>query len=677
MQYFVCSMANEGGKRPVSLLTDGVTQLGKFVVDHDRPGRAVYACVSPLRDDATARRADTVAMLTMLHVDIDMKHLTVPEEVVRSTLIETCRLLPFEIRFSGGGFHVVAHLKEPCEPGEPEFARAEELRTKLTTIFSGDPAPNHSAALLRVVGTHNSKYGDSREVVVIKAGLDVDLTEIEEFIDLQPEPLFEKVSRPGRLNGNAASHGPIDVDDAFATIVPGTGDGINNTELRVSAAMLRDGIPVDDVVKHVLGQLRATQPESATWDWDAQRHEVFSQCVRFVNKNPELHVLLPDNLLTAWEKRVAAGNSNPRVIYASHIGWHVRSNKAESMEETPPTPERRRKAPHARKKKQIIQALPFRAIAEKDLPPREFLYGKHYQRGQCTCSVGQDGAGKSTVSIAEAVVMVTGRDLLGEQPAQRYKVWLHNADDDSTEMYRRVLAYCKLHGIAAKELEGSLFVTGKDNFKIKVVAGNNGGTIPDAQTVAAICREIRENQIDVAIFDPLIHLHTVPENNNTSVAEVAEQFADIASLCDCATDIVHHVRKIQNGVSEKEFTSEDSRGGGALRAAVRALRVYNRMTTLEAETAGIATDMRGYYLRVDRGKANYLPPAVKSTWFHLASVTLDNGDDVGAIEPWIYPGQSGAAHEAAIRHVDETLPHPAGDVHSARRHRQRRRAGPR
>ena len=92
------------------------------------------------------------------------------------------------------------------------------------------------------------------------------------------------------------------------------------------------------------------------------------------------------------------------------------------MEETPPPPaERRREAPPARKKKQIIQAIPFRAFAEKDLPAREFLYGKHYQRGQCTCSVGQDGAGKSTVSIAEAVVMVTGRDLLGEQPTQRYR----------------------------------------------------------------------------------------------------------------------------------------------------------------------------------------------------------------------------------------------------------------
>ena len=75
------------------------------------------------------------------------------------------------------------------------------------------------------------------------------------------------------------------------------------------------------------------------------------------------------------------------------------------------------------------------------------------------------------------------------------------------------------------------------------------------------------------------------------------------------------------------------------------MRVYNRMTTAEAEDAGIPADMRGFYLRVDRGKANYLPPAVKSTWFHLYSVTLDNGDDVGAIESWSYPGQDGGGIE--------------------------------
>jgi transposase-like protein len=54
-----------------------------------------------------------------------------------------------------------------------------------------------------------------------------------------------------------------------------------------------------------------------------------------------------------------------------------------------------------------------------------------------TMTIGTDGAGKSTLSIAEAISMVTGRDLLGEMPEERCKVWLHNADDDRTEMYRR------------------------------------------------------------------------------------------------------------------------------------------------------------------------------------------------------------------------------------------------
>jgi hypothetical protein len=232
---------------------------------------------------------------------------------------------------------------------------------------------------------------------------------------------------------------------------------------------------------------------------------------------------------------------------------------------------------------------------------------------------------------------------LGEQPKARYRVWLHNADDDSIEMKRRIAAACKKHGVSKSELVGWLFVTGKDDFKIKVVKSNGGGSLPNTETVEAIIKTIREKQIDVAIFDPLIHLHSILENGNTQLAEVAEQFCEIAQICECSTDIVHHVRKMMNGINEKEFTSEDSRGGGALRAAVRAMRVYNKMTSAEAQDGGVPLDARGLYLRVDRGKANYLPPAAKSTWFHLASVFLDNGDDVGTIEPWSYPGQDGGS----------------------------------
>jgi len=49
-----------------------------------------------------------------------------------------------------------------------------------------------------------------------------------------------------------------------------------------------------------------------------------------------------------------------------------------------------------------IRAMPFKAFDEATLRPRAFLYGKHYQRGQAMATIGCDGAGKSTVAIAEA-----------------------------------------------------------------------------------------------------------------------------------------------------------------------------------------------------------------------------------------------------------------------------------
>lgn len=125
-------------------------------------------------------------------------------------------------------------------------------------------------------------------------------------------------------------------------------------------------------------------------------------------------------------------------------------------------------------------------------------------------------------------------------------------------------------------------------------------------------------------------------------------FGDIAAKCNCAIDLCHHTRKPsnQNSDGEKEFNSDDSRGAGAIRAAVRASWVFNRMAKAEAERAGLQEEDRVFYIRIDRGKANYLPPAVKGNWFELKSVQLLNGENVGAIAQWQFPGQEGVQSTA-------------------------------
>ena len=126
--------------------------------------------------------------------------------------------LPIELRETGGGVHVYANLKEPYENGSEHYQRAENLRTQLTEVFCADPAPNHSAALLRVVGTHNTKYGEPFEVAVIRAGEPVDITDVEAFLELYSAPLFELKEEYKATNAASldAPYTPIDTDATLA-----------------------------------------------------------------------------------------------------------------------------------------------------------------------------------------------------------------------------------------------------------------------------------------------------------------------------------------------------------------------------------------------------------------------------------------------------------------------------
>jgi RecA-family ATPase len=212
-------------------------------------------------------------------------------------------------------------------------------------------------------------------------------------------------------------------------------------------------------------------------------------------------------------------------------------------------------------------------------------------------------------------------------------------------MNRRIAAFCRLHDVPMSELVGWLFVTGKDKFKIKVASGNGNLTI-DHRSVAQITETTIENKIDVCIFDPLVALHGVAENDNVKMSEVIHIFGDIAARCDCAIDVCHHTRKPSAGTDEREFNSDDSRGASGIRAGVRSSRVFNRMSKTEAEKAGVTEEDRVWYIRIDRGKANYVPPAIKATWYQPKSVELLNGEQVGAIAPWPFPGQDGPPSEA-------------------------------
>jgi hypothetical protein len=163
--------------------------------------------------------------------------------------------LPFEVRETGGGLHVLANLKETYENGTEHYRRAEDLRSQLTHLLCGDPAPNHSAALMRCVGTHNSKYkGEPFEVRVTRAGEPVDLTDIEALLDLYNEPLFELIEESAdNVVDLDTSYRPIDYDAVLADM-PSNGEGVNAVAPRLLRALvIREGLTPDEAVERVVG----------------------------------------------------------------------------------------------------------------------------------------------------------------------------------------------------------------------------------------------------------------------------------------------------------------------------------------------------------------------------------------------------------------------------------------
>jgi RecA-family ATPase len=149
---------------------------------------------------------------------------------------------------------------------------------------------------------------------------------------------------------------------------------------------------------------------------------------------------------------------------------------------------------------------------------------------------------------------------------------------------------------------------------------------------------IDANEIDLAIFDPFVTLHSVSEIDTGKMDSVVRVFFELAEDHHAAIDLVHHVRKGAAGMNGGDYEVDDIRGVKAITDAVRAARILNRMSEKDADAAGCSEEERQCRFRVDRAKGNYSPGQV-ATWHQFINVELGNREKVGVVAPWHFPGQ--------------------------------------
>jgi RecA-family ATPase len=662
---YICALWNrdsgKSGMRAHLFYTD-VGAGEEFARQQNGAGVGIYDCIGLLRDGAAARNKQEVVELDRIVSDLDLKNIAEPRDEVLKVLRDLV-LSPSEIRDSGNGLHAIWLLKEPVVD-EEGLRQAEEFMKRLAVLLAADPMPTHRAALLRRPGTDNTKFGNLKCTVIESSGKSCDISEFADMFDLYERPLLTLKDKPA-TNGHAGEwKPPLDVEERLATMqFEGPGDSkIHLTQLHVTGSLTGVGHPVEETVERVLAATQravANDPRCSNWDWAEERRDIERMCHDLINKamkesGEDLSHALPDNLYSDWQRVIQEGkrpivSSNGSGSHVRAYPWNREASDASNDEAKPEEAEEPRK----KEDDGTFDLKWFEPINPADLPPRQYLYDRHYQRRVVSGDVAPGGTGKTSNGMVEAVAMATCRNLLGEQPEVRCRVWYHNGEDSLQELQRRLVAICEHYKIPQEELRGWLILTSGTELGLKVANGYNDLKI-DRALVDKITKTVAKYQIDVFSCDPLITLHNVPEGDNNKMDAVIRIFTRIADVCDCSINLSHHTRKLLVGEA-REHGVDDARGASAIRDAVRSLRVFNVMSAAEGSRFGMDEYERLSYFRVDKGKANTVKPASRATWRKFEDVALANGDNVGVVTQWNNPDATPEGMAEAERRAEDVF----------------------
>ena len=252
----------ERGER--RLLTRDPEELERFIAKHDKPKRGLFFCVGTVNGK---RNKANVEEIPGVWADLDFKGVNHTLEEIRAALAKL-KCLPSLVVRSGHGLHLYWLLDKGIH-AQIHAVRIENVLRALADHIGGDTQVCEIARLMRLPGTHNTKFDSWVEVVVeISTGAQYHLEELEEWLALDAKPILHRrpvangttpagdgappMDAMGRIDNPflavAQMQGfkpPIDVDVMLAGMIVGprgANGNIHKSSLSVSAAMLERGM---------------------------------------------------------------------------------------------------------------------------------------------------------------------------------------------------------------------------------------------------------------------------------------------------------------------------------------------------------------------------------------------------------------------------------------------------
>lgn len=297
---WVQSLGNPGeDELPKHVATRDMGQIEGFIKKWDRDKRGLYLCVATV--SGPKRNKDNVAELIGLSADIDFKDTdATPAEVDRK--LAGLRLPPSIVINSGNGRHCYWLFKEATIIRSPEtcdIERHEAALKLLVDAVAGDQVVAQCCALMRLPGTHNTKFGKWTEVEILaNSGARYELDDLEDWLAEQSPVILRKI-RPATVTtdtnpfiAHALANGfkpSIDVEKRLAAMsyMGGGESAVHSTQLAVSASLLTAGWSTDEATETILEATRgAATGYGERWNWAKEEKAIRRMCGDWLKKHP-------------------------------------------------------------------------------------------------------------------------------------------------------------------------------------------------------------------------------------------------------------------------------------------------------------------------------------------------------------------------------------------------------
>jgi hypothetical protein len=301
------------------------------------------------------------------------------------------------------------------------------------------------------------------------------------------------------------------------------------------------------------------------------------------------------------------------------------------------------------------------------LPQRECFYDGHYYPRELVATVAPGGRGKSLLSHAEGLVMITGKPLLGVSPSRRLRVLMMNYEDKQDELERRHEAARKHYGVSKEDVRGRIIIASVQADEMCFAKDEGDGVQIVESAVESLRETVERNKIDVVIIDPWVSAHSVGHNDIHKVQPIVTMFKDLAEDTGACIELVIHPRKSQG---EQALDEQDIIGSVGLPNKTRDVRVLNAMTAAEASKWGVEPWAMSDYFRVDNPKHTHTRSS-RPAWRRKISVSLGNGSgliaptSVGVVTSWAPPTVESVVGELTSEQIAAIKVEVAADMDDA------------